>query len=86
MSSAYKRILLEIQSGMSLTKQKNNKEPKTVPCGTPEVTGRDSLESNHLELVTCWDLFEMKSLIQSSIGPHIPYSSVYSSVHVMVVT
>ena len=47
MSSAYKRILLEIQSGMSLTKQKNNKGPETVvtvPCGTPEVTGRDSLE------------------------------------------
>ena len=62
--------MLEIWSGISLIKHENNKGPRTVLCGTPEVTGRDSLEQP--SRITFWDLFEMISLIQSSIGPRIP--------------
>ena len=40
--------------------------PTTVSCGTLEVTVIDSLEE--LSRITCWDLFERRSLNHSSIG------------------
>ena len=66
-SSAYRRAVLEIILGMSFTKHKNNNGPRTVPWGTSDVMGYESLE--HPSKMTCCDLSVRKSWIQLSIDP-----------------
>lgn len=61
-SSAKSLMLHEILSVISLIKTRNNKGPKTEPCGTPDVTGRVS--DGTCSCRTYWERSVKKSLIQ----------------------
>ena len=57
---------------ISLIKHRNKSGARTVPCGTPDVTGAESLGWPFI--ITHCDLFKTKSFIQVSKSPRIPYS------------
>ena len=70
MSSAYNRRVHWILVEILLIYKRNSNGTSTVPCGTPDKTGQESLylPSN----TTCCDLSERKSLIHYNNGPLIP--------------
>ena len=71
-------VLLHIWSGKSLMYTRNNRGPRTVPCGTPEDTGIEEEQTPFR--TTCWDLFSKNWPIHWCTLPWIPYHwSLYSS-------
>ena len=49
----------------------NSTIPKTLPCGTPEITSFNTEIDSHK--TTLWRLFVKNASIQSKILPEMPY-------------
>jgi len=70
-SSANNLISERMSLAMSLMYSKNNKGPRTVPCGTPDETVR---QDDWVPFsVTRWRRDERKDSTHRKVPPHMPY-------------
>ena len=76
-SSAKRRMLDFIPHSMSFINNKNSNGPRTVPCGTPEITS--SQEDWQPSTTTRCFLFQIKEEIQRLVVPVIPYDLSFSN-------
>jgi len=76
-SSAKRRISDVMLSETSLMYRRKSKGPRTVPCGTPDVTG-SQVDWDPFTTTRCLRL-DKKELIQLSVLPRIPYESILVS-------
>ena len=73
-SSANKRISEEMPSVMSLIYNRKSRGPRTVPCGTPDSTGR---KRNCAPFsTTLWDIVPVKNEEIHSLDNEVTFVSV----------